>query len=568
MFVTHDMIDVGGDPPARLRVLWVSNDRATLALVDITDPSSWPALADAEEAQSLVASGTWGWCRGEPPGHPLDHEVSEDACRRRDESWRVIEAIIQDGVPGIFDRLRRARLVTEATKQHCLARTTVDRLLLRYFHGGMVKAALTPRWSACGGRGLRKTVDEDTPKRGAPVLAGAPPGVNVTPEMRRLFRLGVSLSYARERRHNFATAYHLCMREFFSREVEDIQTGKLKHVPVEPYDELGLPTERQFRYWSRIDNDLVAITRRRLTPRVYDMTRRPLLGNPTAMAFGPCSRFQIDATVLDVYIRSRRNRRLIIGRPTLYVVIDVFSRMIVGIYVGLESPSWVAAMMALANAAKPKAEFCRSIGVDIESHEWPAQHIPFVVAGDRGEMLAAKVDPVLLQFNIVVENAAPYRADWKGVVEARFRILPAIFKPYVPGYVETDFRQRGAPDYRAEAVLDLDDLYKIVVNLILHYNNHHALEDYPRHPGLTEDNIPSVPLDLWNWGIANLSGTPRPPLLDRFHFALMPKQRASVTPQGILFEGRLTRALERSRQVGSRRHARSASASTSHTISD
>lgn len=60
------------------------------------------------------------------------------------------------------------------------------------------------------------------------------------------------------------------------------------------------------------------------------MKRRPLLGNPTAESLGPCSRFQIDATVLDVYVRSRRARRPIVGRPTLYVVIDVFSRLIVG----------------------------------------------------------------------------------------------------------------------------------------------------------------------------------------------------------------------------------------------
>ena len=322
-------------------------------------------------------------------------------------------------------------------------------------------------------------------------------------------------------------------------EEDDADTGRLQNVVNPPYDVTGLPTARQFRYWATKDSPMEALTRKRLTPRVYDMTRRPMVGNPTSQALGPASRLQIDATILDVYVRSRRARRLIVGRPTLYVVIDVFSRLIVGIYVGLEPPSWIAAMMAITNAATPKVEFCRSLGIEIEPHEWPAQTVPGSIAGDRGEMIKAGIENMLEQFSVLIANAAPYRGDWKGIVEARFRLIPAIFKPYVPGYVEKDFKQRGARDYRLEAELDLDDVYRVIVRIVLYYNNHHVLRDYVRHPGLTEDNVPSIPLDLWNWGIANLSGVPRPPQLDRYRFALMPTAEVSMTPQGLLFEGRL-----------------------------
>ncbi|WP_164907503.1 hypothetical protein [Clostridium septicum] len=45
---------------------------------------------------------------------------------------------------------------------------------------------------------------------------------------------------------------------------------------------------------------------------------------------GPGSLYQIDATVADVYLVSEFNRNWIIGRPVLYMVLDSFSRMIVG----------------------------------------------------------------------------------------------------------------------------------------------------------------------------------------------------------------------------------------------
>ena len=509
-----------------------------MAVIDTTDPNAWPIRVDADEARSLLASGAWRVKEGQRPICPPDRNLSESALHRRDRNWRLIDDIVEH-VPGVFDRMTRARLVTSAMKIHGKARTTFDDLLRAYFHRGMCKAAITPSFYACGGPGRTKAVAPDSPKRGAPVAAGAPPGVNVTPEMRRLFCQAFDLSFGRERRHDMASAYHFCMRRFFMREEEDIGTGRLLHVANPPYDKVGLPTERQFRYWVVKDNPMESLIRKRLTPRVYDMTRRPMVGNPTAQALGPGSRFQIDATILDVYVRSRRARRLIVGRPTLYVVIDVFSRLIVGIYVGLEHPSWIAAMMALVNAATPKVEFCRSIGIEIEPHEWPAQTVPGAIVGDRGEMIGAGIENMLQQFSVLIANTAPFRGDWKGVVEARFRLLPAIFKPYVPGYVETDFRQRGARDYRLEAELDLDDVYRVIIWSVLYYNNHHVLHDYVRHSGLTEDSVPAIPRDLWNWGIANLSGVPRPPALDRYRFALMPVGTASMTPQGLLFEGRL-----------------------------
>ncbi|MBW4573588.1 MAG: hypothetical protein KME31_38255 [Tolypothrix carrinoi HA7290-LM1] len=53
------------------------------------------------------------------------------------------------------------------------------------------------------------------------------------------------------------------------------------------------------------------------------------------------------------------NRSWIIGRPTLYLVIDVFSRLIVGFIVTLEPPSWLGAMLALENATADKVFFCQ-----------------------------------------------------------------------------------------------------------------------------------------------------------------------------------------------------------------
>lgn len=538
MFWQHDLIEIQGSKPIWKRVLWVDPIKSRLVVLDITNPGSWPETMWLSNACKLVASGTWKLTEGFAPSSPPEQNLPATHMAKRDSDWEVIRSMVTERIPDVFEKMLRAKLVQAAAAANDTSKVTVKKYLMRYFHGGMVPNALLPGWSRCGAPGVSRAVAADDPKRGRPTEHGSFPGVNITLEIRRLFCLAVDQNYARERKHNLSSAYHLCIRRYFSKESADPDTGRTEYVPLEPYDKLGLPTLQQFEYWAGKDNDMVGVFKRRMTPRSYEMKKRALLGNSTAETWGPCSRFQIDATVLDVYVRSRGTRKWVIGRPTLYVVIDVFSRLIVGIYVGLEAPSWVAAMMALANAVQPKQAYCKSFGVDVEPHDWPAQHIPAILLGDRGEIAAANIDRILMRFNVMVENAAPYRADWKGIVESRFRLLPAIFKPYIPGYVETDYRQRGARDYRVDALLDVDEVTAIIIRIVLYYNNFHVLAGYPRHPGMTEDEVPSIPIDLFNWGIANLSGTPRPPNAENFRFNLMPTTDATVTAQGIVFEGR------------------------------
>jgi hypothetical protein len=59
------------------------------------------------------------------------------------------------------------------------------------------------------------------------------------------------------------------------------------------------------------------------------------------------------------------DRKLIIGRPVIYIVIDVFSRLIVGFAVTLEGPSWAGAKLALENAFSDKASYCKQFGINI-----------------------------------------------------------------------------------------------------------------------------------------------------------------------------------------------------------
>src|SRR5690606_24251979 len=73
--------------------------------------------------------------------------------------------------------------------------------------------------------------------------------------------------------------------------------------------------------------------------------------------------YEIDATIADIYLVSSEDVNKIIGKPTLYLIIDRKSRLIVGFYFGLENASWNGAMQAILCISENKRGLCARYGV-------------------------------------------------------------------------------------------------------------------------------------------------------------------------------------------------------------
>ena len=62
----------------------------------------------------------------------------------------------------------------------------------------------------------------------------------------------------------------------------------------------------------------------------FERDYRPVLGSSSFEVFGPGSRYQIDATIANVYLVSRYNADWVLKRPTIYYVTDVYTHLITG----------------------------------------------------------------------------------------------------------------------------------------------------------------------------------------------------------------------------------------------
>lgn len=516
-----------------VRVVWIEPSQDVLVLFDLEGDegfsrASLVGTGDGISAGSLELVFEHGFDAPTRPG-----SVSPKRAARGKVLMAAIEPLLAMGVE-LFDDRKRGSAVMRAAVDGP-DRKTLHAALDRYFRHGMTPAAVIPGFVGCGAPDRKRR--RGLAKLGRKRRHGRRQGTNVTPEIERIFDLGIRRYYGRHGRISLAKARVLMLKEFCMDRRIDPVTQRIVHAAKPLYEDEDFPTIRQLSYWFKQNADVFAIKRERVGRKKYDRDLRGITGSAQSHVTGPGSRYEIDATIINIYVVSEREDGLIIGRPVLYVVVDVFIKMIVGFYIGLEGPSWVGAMMALVSVVENKREFCKRHGVTIAADEWPCEFLPEALLGDRGEIASRIIEMLQDNHNVIVETAQSHRPDWKGSVEKRFDLIDVEYRPFVSGYVAPDFGERGVRDPRLDAIWTISDLYRTMIPLILHFNNRHKLVDYERDGAMIRDGVRAVPAELWEWGIAKRQGRMRRASVDAVRFAVMPTDTCTVRHKGLYFRG-------------------------------
>ncbi|MCL2342618.1 MAG: Mu transposase C-terminal domain-containing protein [Firmicutes bacterium] len=512
------------------RVLWISQENNLAYVIDLKE-NKLPEPKRISDLAELIRDGEIQARSDDPYINSMSEQlIAQKDMEVRDSIWDLVKDAVGNE-PTIFDRQLRGKIVKELMGASGVSKVTIYQYLKRFWQRGKNKNAFLPDYRNCGAKGKQRVQSDK--KTGRPSKYGVTTGKNVDEATRQIFARAVKKYYHTRQEHSFKAAYELMVKEHYTKPVEQ-PDGTVRNELLDPNE---IPTLRQFQYWYSKTYDSKEKLIARKGQSKYDLEYRAILGKSDTGVRGPGAKYQIDATVGDIYLVSQFNRANIIGRPVIYFVIDTFSRMIAGMYVGLEGPSWMGAMMALANAASDKVSYCAGYGITITEEEWPCRHIPDTILADRGEMESKSVETLINALNIRVDNTPAYRADMKGIVEQFFHTINTKTTVYLPGHVKPDMAERGGKDYRLDAILDIRQFTKIMIQCVLNHNNKHFLESFERTEDMIADNVKPIPGDLWIWGIQHCSGQLRSVTEDTIKLCLMPADTALVTAKGIRFKG-------------------------------
>lgn len=239
---------------------------------------------------------------------------------------------------------------------------------------------------------------------------------------------------------------------------------------------LGLPIPSYVtvqRRVAQIDNRTKAL--KRYGPA---QARKVMPLKENAWPIAPWDHVQIDQTPCDLLIVDEFWRR-VIGRLTLSVVIDLYSRCILGFAATLEHESTITSALAFTHAVLPKEEWLAQRKLDLQ---WPVWGKPKILGFDQGP--GANNDTFelgLRQYDIQPKIRRKGAPHLHGCVE---RVIGTLMKKVheLPGTTFSNTLERGEYDAEKYACLTLSEAESLLATIICDIYNREVHESTGERP--------------------------------------------------------------------------------------
>lgn len=308
------------------------------------------------------------------------------------------------------------------------------------------------------------------------------------------------------------------------------ENGKLlaKFVSEHEY-----PTYRQFHYYVNKHYDDQGRQIFRTTSSNKRLNHRATLGRNDYGVPGPGHTYTIDSTVADVFLVHHSNRDKPIGRPIVYVVVDVYSGAVVGYHTCLTGPNWETAKISLFCSAYDPEKMARIRGLKYKACFKHKPKLPKIALSDRGEVFSREARKTAFQINMDQAIAALQRGDWKSNSEVKFRTIKDEFFAFVPG--SFDARREEFELCSSEpnaAVMSMREFTEYLYSFFHEFNNRVVEKD--RIPkGMELEDILPTRAAIWDWGHEMYLSGGIHMSDDQLVEELLPKYKATALEDGI-----------------------------------
>lgn len=286
------------------------------------------------------------------------------------------------------------------------------------------------------------------------------------PQARRLVEEAISTVYLNKARRPIAAVTR--------RVLDDLQrlNARLPAAQAIPIPREAALARAIARWIAQMDP--WEVDRERWGRRIADMRHAPK--RPQQLATRVLQRVEIDHTPLKVVVGTEAGP---IGQPWLTILIDYYSRLIVGFCLGFEPPSYGVLMEALRHAILPKTYLAQRYpkvqGI------WPCCGLPEKLVCDRGSDLTSQdLEDAAFQLGIELDFNPPRTPHFKGTVESFFDGLNDQLSASLPGRTfrnwadRADYKPDDGPLLSYEALLEILHIYLVDVYSIAKHPTSHS----------------------------------------------------------------------------------------------
>ncbi|EKA7380509.1 integrase [Vibrio parahaemolyticus] len=553
MLVNQVLRSTGKREPLEYLIVDIDTDNLLISVTDllVIKPKR-PFVLTMDEVNMKLKSNEWELDNHDFPNELFAHDsdLKTDDIKMRNNANEAIAPLINNPVKKHNYLYRDSTgFVAELMQRSNRSKKYITTCLNRHFYYGGFTNSVLPTYYACG-KNFSLPPEPVMLENGNVCLARKPGRETIHGEAYRYVTQKDVDNIKKFARQHIKNNQQVVLEELYTEFIAQFYTTTVKrnNIPdediAEPFrivlERRHLISSRAFkRQLNKFISKLTWLRKRTGTKNfMRDHDGKP--GSAHKGLRGPTSRYEIDSTILDIYLRyPYSNELLSIGRPILYLVIDVVTGMIVGMHVAFHGPDWSGASQALLNAFSDKVEFGKKFGINIRPEDWPCHHICRELTADRGTENTDKNIEALLKglIGISVVNLNPYyMGSAKGTVEKTFDVVQKKALTFEAGKVEKVPRREDQHASR-RALYTYEELIQVLIKTIINANNHTERIN-GRNFEMERDNCAFTSLAAWNYGLSRTVITKQLPK-DRLIFALLPEAKAVIRAQGVYFRGLL-----------------------------
>lgn len=435
----------------------------------------------------------------------------------------------------LLSRRGLGKLIAQIRETSHISRATCYRMWHLLCTHGLNLSSLNPRLDRCGAPGVIRPWSEERKKAGRKTLSERLgihepfPQVGVTIEARQKIFAAYKV-FRKDPKLSFGAIFDKILATCFAQRYS---AGDFGVVPIEPVRG-SYPNKAQVRRIVNSETNKLARILSRTTAGYFNRNHRGLIGYAWDGVAGPGHVYAIDSTVADIYLRSRVNRAWSIGRPIVYVVVDVWSTAVVGFHVCLSGPSWETAKVALFSTTSSVAPASEMWGIDAVPQLTPSPCLPHAFLCDRGEYLSMGALATGEQLGINMQYNPSYRPDLKGVVEVLHRIAKDQQFQFIPGAIDARKKEIDLRAQPRDSIFTLDEYVQYLCEVFGQYN-FFSDRSHRLNTEMISLGVEPTPAGLWRYGHEVGIGYRKEETAAKLVSALLPSRKAIVSKGGVYF---------------------------------
>lgn len=289
-----------------------------------------------------------------------------------------------------------------------------------------------------------------------------------------------------------------------------------------PEQRLHMISERTFRR-RLIDLGAYELVKLKEGKAAAERKYRQVLNN--TVTHNILERVEVDHTSLDLFILDKATMQPM-GRPTLTIMIDHYSRMVLGYYISFQGPSTTALIGALRHAISPKTKLSKVHPFIKVNNMWECYGVPTLIVADNGfEFHSQDFEAIALDLGIRIEYCPKRQAWYKGTVERFLKTLNYTFVSQLPGASYPKWHYRGDYDPLKHTLVDFQELQLLIEKWILdvYAQSYHS-------------SLKTTPSAKWQEGLQRRQLT-LPMHIDRLRAAIGKSETRALHNDGIVLGG-------------------------------